>query len=211
MAVFVRAPVAVATGVPAMFAFLAALLTIGSPGPIASAAEPAAAPAAAPPPSSRCSGQPGRVPTPKVDVTFRIATHEPVVFLTIDDGVHKNRRALRYVEATRLPVTAFLCTWTVKDAAPLLHADHAVGWHPEPLGDARQPGADVDGPRSRVCCAQRALTKDFGSEPWMMRPPYGAGYDRQADQMKAIRCGISRIVMWDAVVEDGRVVRRGNS
>jgi peptidoglycan/xylan/chitin deacetylase (PgdA/CDA1 family) len=208
MAVLRARALAVAAGVPATFALLAAVLTVGSPGPAAIAAEPPAA--AQPVGVFAVYRQPGRMKTPKVDVSFRITTSDPVVFLTIDDGVHKDRRALRYVESSRLPVTAFLSTWTIKESAP--YFTRITRWgsiqnHSATHASMARPATDLD---HEICYSQRALRADFGAEPWMLRPPYGDGYDRTTVQMKAIRCGISRIVMWDAVVERGTVVQSGS-
>jgi peptidoglycan/xylan/chitin deacetylase (PgdA/CDA1 family) len=205
MAVFRARSVAVATGVPAMFAVLAALLTVGSPVPSASAAEPANDRPAA----FAVYRQPARIATPKVDVTFRIPTVDPVVFITIDDGVHKDLRALGYVEDNRLPVTAFLSTWTIKNAAP--YFSRITHWgsiqnHSATHASMSRRTTNLD---HEICYSQKEFRKDFGSQPWMMRPPYGEGYDRIAVQMKSIRCGISRIVLWDAVVEDGKVIHEG--
>ena len=46
---------------------------------------------------------------------YRIKTKDKVAFITIDDGVYKPENALAYVTANRLPITAFLSSWTIKD------------------------------------------------------------------------------------------------
>ncbi len=217
MAVFRARAVAVAAGVPAAFAVLAGLLTIATPVTSATAAEAAAAPAAAPAAVPAASGTSAfsvtrdlvRSSLPPMNVTFRKKTTDPVVFITIDDGVTKDRRGLAYVEKTKLPVTAFLSAWTIKDRARYFERITAWGSvqnHSATHASLARSSTDLD---HEICYTQRALTKDFGSMPWMMRPPYGAGYSRQLAQVTADRCGISELVMWDAVVDKGRLTQAG--
>ena len=213
MAVFRARAVAVAAGVPAVFAVLAGLLSIATPATLATAAEPAAAPAARPAATESVAffvtRDLVRSARPPMNVTFRKGTTDPVAFITIDDGVTKDRRGLRYVEQTKLPVTAFVSAWTVKDRAS--YFTRITRWgsvqnHSATHASLARSSTDLD---HEICYTQRALAKDFGSSPWMMRPPYGAGYDRQLAQVTAERCGISEFVMWDAVVENGRLTRAG--
>ncbi len=221
MAVFRARAVAVAAGVPAVFAVLAGLLTVATPATIATAAEPAVGvPAAAPAAAPAAQGAQGaneisvtrdlvRSSRPPLTVTFRRTTTDPVVFITIDDGVTKDRRGLAYVERTQLPVTAFLTAWTIKDRARYFERITAWGSvqnHSATHASLGRSSTDLD---HEICYTQRALTKDFGSQPWMLRPPYGAGHSRHLAQVTADRCGITEIVMWDALVEDGRLSQAG--
>jgi peptidoglycan-N-acetylglucosamine deacetylase len=219
MAVLRARALAVAAGVPAVFAMVAALLTVASPVPTATAAEaPPAAPSSAAP--SAAPGTAGarwyvtrslvRSAEPPMSVDFRVAPSAPVAFITIDDGVTKDRRGLRYVESRKLPVTAFLSAWTVKDRAA--YFERITRWgsiqnHTATHASLARSTTDLE---HEICYSQRALTRDFGVAPWLLRPPYGAGYDRQVMQVTARRCGIQQIVMWDAVVEDGRLVEAGD-
>lgn len=204
---------AVATGVPAAFVLLATALGFGTSGAPATAAEPASAivPFAVVRDLVRPTG-------PAVPVSFRVpvagsrtpALDAKVVFITIDDGVTKDMRGLRYVERWQLPVTAFLSTWTVKDRAA--YFERLTRWgsiqnHSATHASLARSTTDLD---HEICYAQRALTKDFGRTPWLMRPPYGAGSSRMEVQVTARRCGIQHLVLWDAVVENGRLTEVGN-
>jgi peptidoglycan/xylan/chitin deacetylase (PgdA/CDA1 family) len=208
---------AVSTGVPIAFALVAALLTLGSPGPAATAAEPspAVARATAPLPASDSAARwyvtmdlvrPAHAP---LDITYRERSDDKVVFITIDDGVHKDRRALKLVQQWRLPVTAFLSTWTVKNRAPYFRAITTWGSiqnHTSTHASLARSTTDLE---HEVCAAQRTLTRDFGQQPWLLRPPYGVGADRMEVQVTAERCGIARVVMWDAVVDKGKLLVPG--
>jgi peptidoglycan/xylan/chitin deacetylase (PgdA/CDA1 family) len=143
-------------------------------------------------------------------VSFNVASTDRVGFITIDDGVTKDMRGLRYVEDNRVPVTAFVSAWTVKDRAR--YFQRITRWgsvqnHSATHASMARSSTDLD---HEICYTQRALARSFGAKPWMLRPPYGAGYSRQETQLTAARCGISDIVMWDAVVEDGRLTEVGN-
>jgi peptidoglycan/xylan/chitin deacetylase (PgdA/CDA1 family) len=219
MAVFRVRAVAVAAGVPATFAMLAGLLTVASPMTVATAAEPVVAAPAAPAADVRAVVRGGtwsvtrdlvRTTRPPMAVSFAVRSADPVAFITIDDGVTKDMRGLRFVEENRLPVTAFVSAWTVKDRAR--YFQRITRWgsvqnHSATHASLARSATDLD---HEICYSQRALARSFGARPWMLRPPYGAGYSRQETQVTAARCGISEFVMWDAVVEDGRLTEVGN-
>ena len=220
MAVFRARAVVVAAGVPAVFAVLAGLLTVATPVTVATAAERPAAAEVGTTAELATSVTAGiwsvrraavRTTRPPMSVDFRVPSADRVAFITIDDGVTKDPRGLRYVEATRLPVTAFISAWTVKDRAR--YFQRITRWgsvqnHSATHASMARSSTDLD---HEICYTQRKLARDFGTQPWMLRPPYGAGYDRQETQVTAARCGISELVMWDAVVEDGRLTEVGGA
>lgn len=218
MAVFRARAVAVAAGVPAAFALLAGLLTVASPMTVATAAEPRSVPAgvsadvsaAVPAATWSVTRDLVRSSRPPMSVSFSVRSADPVAFITIDDGVTKDARGLRFVEENQLPVTAFVSAWTVKDRAR--YFQRITRWgsvqnHSATHASLARSSTDLD---HEICYTQRMLAAAFGTKPWMLRPPYGAGYNRQETQVTAARCGISEFVMWDAVVEDGRLSTVGN-
>ena len=217
MAVFRARALAVAAGVPAAFALLAAALTVGSSAPAATAAEPAvdtvaSADAAAGAGAGFAVTHPSiRAAYPPMSLTYRVRTDDPVAFITIDDGVHKDVDGLRFVEQRRLPVTAFVSAWTVKDRAR--YFERITRWgsiqnHTATHASLERSRTDLD---HEICYSQRALARDFGERPWMIRPPYGAGSTRLDMQITAGRCGLSEVVLWDAVVADGRLSVAGGT
>jgi peptidoglycan/xylan/chitin deacetylase (PgdA/CDA1 family) len=218
MAVLRARALAVAVGVPAAFAVLAATLTLASPGSPATAAESvdtattttAGVPAAGPALAMGVTRPFVRGSVVPVAVDHRVRTTDPVAFITIDDGVHKDPNGLRYVERNRLPVTAFVSAWTVKDRAR--YFQRLTQWgsvqnHSATHASLARSRTDLD---HEICYTQRKLTRDFGTRPWLLRPPYGAGGTRLETQITARRCGIDAIVLWDAVVEKGRVTTTGS-
>jgi peptidoglycan/xylan/chitin deacetylase (PgdA/CDA1 family) len=195
---------ALAVGVPAIFAVLAALLW-GLSAPATAAPKPAEAPATSVAAPSSVVRSLVRPTGPRIPVLWRLRPQQHVVFVTIDDGVTKDRAALRYVEAHRLPVTAFLTAWTVKGAED--YFTRITRWggianHSATHASLARSTTDLD---HEICYTQKALAKAFGEQPRLMRPPYGQGYSRMETQVTARRCGIEQMVMWDAVVDKGRL------
>ncbi len=143
----------------------------------------------------------------KVPVSYSVKTKDPVAFITIDDGVHRPDDALAYVRSQQLPVTAFLTTWTVgSNAAYFTDITEWGSVQNHTVSHASFDKSDTS-LSIEICKAQRILRKDFGSRPWMLRPPYGAGADRTDVKRTAQGCGINQIVMWDASVNRGKVAK----
>jgi len=165
----------------------------------------------------RTAGKPsGYAVLPDLRPIYRVDTDDDVVFITIDDGIHKDPAARRIVEARNVPVTSFLTAWTVKDRARYFERVSALGSvqnHSATHASFSLVSTDLD---HEICYTQRKLTRDFDSSPWMMRPPYGAAADSPRVRAVSRRCGIERIVMWDTVIDEGRVdyrdgkLRRGS-
>lgn len=136
---------------------------------------------------------------------YRIPTQDPVVFITVDDGIFKDLRARELVEKLEIPVTSFVTAWTVKDRARYFQRVSQWGSiqnHSATHASFALPSTNLN---HEICYTQRKLTRDFGSRPWMLRPPYGAAADSPRVRSVARRCGIEYIVMWDTVVDRGRV------
>lgn len=192
--------VGVALGVPMTFAAVAVVLAMSTPHPAARADERTVRLV----PFSVTLADP-RTDHRPVPVTYRVSTTDRVAFITIDDGVHKPDDALAFVEARALPVTAFLTSWTVKDRAEYFRRLTAWGSiQNHSASHASLAAGDTD-LFHEICYAQRALDRDFGSMPWMMRPPYGEGSDLFGAHVLARRCGVQEFVMWDASISNGHL------
>lgn len=219
MAVFRARALVVATGVPLAFAVLATVLAVGSAGASATGRPVASASPSPAPTDDAFPDAPGwsvrrdlvRSSVPAMPVPSRVRTTDPVVFITVDDGVTKSPAALRLVESRRVPVTAFLTTWTIKDSARYftrLTRWGSVQNHSATHARLADSSTDLD---HEICYSQRVLARDFGVRPWLMRPPYGVGAGRMEVQATAQRCGIQQLVLWDAVVDGGRLSRPGGA
>ena len=150
---------------------------------------------------------PMQVRASDVTVTYQIKTKDPVVFITIDDGIVTSRAALDYVEKHRLPVTSFLTSSQVTEGKVGYFA-RISRWgsiQNHTTTHASLDTSDSSLIKRQVCPVQVDYRRTFGTKPWMLRPPYGAGPRGAQLAAVAARCHISDIVMWDALVENGRL------
>lgn len=157
----------------------------------------------------RASGTPsGYTYIPTLRPIYRVKTKDPVFFITIDDGIYKDLAARRLVEKRPIPVTSFLTAWTVKDRSRYFERVSSGGSiqnHSATHASFSLLSTDLN---HELCYTQQKLRRDFGRTPWMLRPPYGEAADSPRVRAVARRCGIERIVMWDTVIEGGRVSYR---
>jgi peptidoglycan/xylan/chitin deacetylase (PgdA/CDA1 family) len=156
-------------------------------------------------------GQSGRsdnnLADPDLQVLNWVETEDPVFFITIDDGLVDSPKVRDFVERNRIPVTAFLTEYAVRDKTDYFEQITAYGGsvqnHTMVHGDLSQPSTDV---KWEICETQDRFEKQFGYRPWMMRPPYGAGPKDPRVLKYAKECGINRIVLWNVVVTDSNQV-----
>jgi peptidoglycan/xylan/chitin deacetylase (PgdA/CDA1 family) len=143
-------------------------------------------------------------------VTYRVETKDPVVFITIDDGIVASKAGLDYVEKHRIPITSFLTSSQVTDSK-LRYFERISKWgsvQNHTTTHASLATSDAGLIKSQVCPVQVDFRRTFGTKPWMLRPPYGAGPDGHVLHDVARNCHITDIVMWDTVVEQGRISYR---
>ncbi len=152
-------------------------------------------------------GQSGRSETNLSDSDLQVLnwveTDDPVFFITIDDGLVDSPAVLDFIENNRIPVTAFLTEYAVRDKTDYFEAATAFGGsvqnHTMVHGALDDPATDVEW---EICETQDRFDKQFGYTPWMLRPPYGAGPKDPEVLKYAEQCGINRIVLWNVVVTD---------
>jgi peptidoglycan/xylan/chitin deacetylase (PgdA/CDA1 family) len=136
---------------------------------------------------------------------YRIKTKDKVAFITIDDGIYKTENSLAYVKANKLPVTAFLSSWTIKNSEEYFNQFTQWGSvqnHSATHASFAKKSTDLD---HEICYVQKRYAKQYDWRPWMLRPPYGAGQDSQAVRKMGEKCGIQQIVMWDVSVGNGKI------
>jgi peptidoglycan/xylan/chitin deacetylase (PgdA/CDA1 family) len=143
-------------------------------------------------------------------VTYRVDTKDPVVFITVDDGIITPQAALDYVEKHRIPITSFLTSSQVTDAK-VRYFERISRWgsiQNHTTTHASLATSDAGLIKRQVCPVQVDYRRTFGDKPWMLRPPYGAGPSGSTLHDVARRCKLTDIVMWDAVVDQGRLTTR---
>ncbi|MGW0086093.1 polysaccharide deacetylase family protein [Streptomyces sp. NPDC003393] len=129
-----------------------------------------------------------------------VPTEDKVVFLTIDDGAEKDPAFLRMMSELKIPYTAFLTDYLIKDDYAYFRKMQASGvtlnnhtlHHP----DLRKLSFEQQ--RREICDMQDIMDEQFGERPKLMRPPYGS-YNQ--DTLAAAKsCGIEYAPIWNEEV-----------
>lgn len=149
--------------------------------------------------------RPNSADTGLIKALVSVPTKDPVIFITVDDGMYQDPEALRMVQEQGIPITAFLTEWTTyKDKGEWFKEITAYGGsiqnHTKTHKNLNDPKTNL---HHEICGTQAFYTDKFGTQPWMLRPPYGEGYDNDKVQEVAASCGISRIVLWNVQVSEG--------
>ena len=167
----------------------------------------------APTTTTAARGRPTPVPidmrAPNAPVFSRVPTTDPVVFLTIDDGIVQDPAVLDYIRQKRIPVTMFPIPAYVEQNEPYFQAIHATGAtvqdHTVHHTDLRT--LSPANQQAEICGPLDEYQQKFGMRPWIFRPPYGFMNANVAYVARS--CGIRAIVLWKAATNDGRVDTQG--
>lgn len=147
---------------------------------------------------------PRDVPTgPHGESVSRISTTDPVVFLTIDDGLVRDPEVVDKIRQARVPVSLFLVESEARAGtgyfAELVAAGATVQSHTRSHADLRTLSA---GAQADEICGSTALYRQlFGAAPVLFRPPFG--FHDATTRQAAAACGFPTMVLWHATVNDG--------
>ncbi|MBA9047622.1 MULTISPECIES: polysaccharide deacetylase family protein [Streptomyces] len=147
-----------------------------------------------------------------------VPTKNKVVFLTIDDGSEKDPRFLQMMRDLKIPYTAFLSNYLVKDDYGYFRKAQSYGntLNNHTLTHPYLPGLSYEEQKHEICDMQDIMQKQFGRRPTVLRPPYG-NYN-QDTLVAAKSCGIKYAPIWNEEVyvdhwefrEDDQQLRRGD-
>jgi peptidoglycan/xylan/chitin deacetylase (PgdA/CDA1 family) len=135
----------------------------------------------------------------------RIPTNDPVVFLTIDDGITHDRQILEWLTLRHLPFSLFLDNAAIKDSYAYFRHLQTFGMLIEnhTLTHPRLPTLNLPQQQAEICGAADTYAKVFVRRPTLFRPPYGL---MNANTLQAVTaCGMHAVVMWDVVVDAGAI------
>lgn len=138
-------------------------------------------------------------------VISRVDTTDPVIFLTIDDGMIRDPRVPEYLAANKIPVTLFLNEGPLR-ADPdyflrVIAAGGSINSHTRSHPDLRKLSATAQ--RNEIC-GMRAVIGEYALVPGhFFRAPYGGS--NATTQTAVTSCGINAILFWHAALNDGRV------
>ncbi len=134
----------------------------------------------------------------QVPVFSEVPTSDKVVFITLDDGAEKDPKFVEMLTELKVPITMFLTKDIVKSDYGYFKPLQALGnsiqnhtvSHPvmSKLTAAQQ--------KSQVCDDQAALTEQYGTAPYLFRPPYGDGAHTPTLNTAVQECGPRAVVLW---------------
>ncbi|WP_395362693.1 polysaccharide deacetylase family protein [Streptomyces sp. YH02] len=128
-----------------------------------------------------------------------VPTKQKIVFLTIDDGAEKDPELLRMMKELRIPYSAFLSDYVVKDdygyfARMQKSQEAGVSLHNHTLNHRYLPGLSYKQQKREICGMQDVIEKRFGKRPPLFRPPYG---NYNEDTLRAAKtCGVKAVPLW---------------
>ena len=141
-------------------------------------------------------------------VIDHIATKEPVVFITVDDGSHLSRETNQYIRNLRIPITTFALPEQInRHRRRFVNLLRQTGMTFENHTQTHRIVSTMDYERQRaeICAGNREVKRVIRRRPAFFRPP-GGGWN--TDTVRAAKaCGLSRIVLWNVMAEGGRLVR----
>ncbi|MEV5548934.1 polysaccharide deacetylase family protein [Streptomyces sp. NPDC052309] len=129
-----------------------------------------------------------------------VPTEDKVVFLTIDDGAEKDPQFLRMMSDLKIPYTAFLSDYLIRDDYGYFGKmrDRGVTLNNHTLHHPYLPGLSYAEQRREICGMQDVLEERYGTRPVLFRPPYG---NYNGDTLRAAKsCGIKYAPIWNEEV-----------
>lgn len=142
----------------------------------------------------------------------RVPTHQPVVFLTIDDGVYKEPEAAAKMRAANIPATLFLTErYTVMAPGYFSNIVQQTGSRIEnhTMTHKDLHLMSYQNQKAEICQTNDIYAKVYGKRPTIFRPPYG-NYNEDT-QRAAAECGMKALVIWHALVQNGAVEYQASS
>ncbi|WP_037605651.1 polysaccharide deacetylase family protein [Streptacidiphilus rugosus] len=142
----------------------------------------------------------GKVP---VFSNVPVPASDKIVFITLDDGAEKDPRFVQLMQDLRIPVTMFLTEDIIKN-------DYGYFKPLQALGDSIQNHTVSHPPmntiplaaqKRQVCEDQSTLTTEYGTAPFLFRPPFGAGAYTTSLNQAVQACGPRAIVLWKETMQ----------
>ena len=135
----------------------------------------------------------------------RVETTDRVVFLTIDDGFHRDPRIPAFLAERQMPASVFLVRGPMLEDPEYFRQFLASGstinshtsTHPS------LAGLPLERQRREICGMVDLIQQTYGHTGKLFRPPYGSfdGNTRRA----AADCGLAALVTWNSELWEGNV------
>ncbi len=143
-------------------------------------------------------------PGPAAPVIWSARIKQRAVFITIDDGWFPSPKVLQLMRLDHLPLTAFLIQKAAAQNIPYWQEFVNLGGSVEDHTYSHPVLTKVS-PREDLMQISSPIKyfRQFGVNSTELRPPYG-NCDIVVQKMAA-KAGIKYVVMWDAIMNDGKL------
>lgn len=133
----------------------------------------------------------------------RIQTTDPVIFVTIDDGITPDEPAFQYIVDTGMPVSMFLNEQAVRTNPEYFQRLMDLGnkAHSHTVNHANVSKLDADGQRAEICGMADLLETTYGDPGDLFRAPLGAS--NETTLQVAGGCDIKAVVSWMGTIDNG--------
>lgn len=140
-----------------------------------------------------------------VPVISTIATADPVVFLTIDDGNVRDPRVPELLAQFKVPATLFLNQGPFLADPDYFFRVSASGGtiNSHTKSHTQLTRLSAASQRNEICGMRDALGQHMFVAGHLFRAPYGLS--NGATQTAAGSCGVNAVLFWHAVLNDGRI------
>ena len=141
----------------------------------------------------------------KAALIRKVDTTDRVVFLTIDDGIVKDQKAMDFIVENRWPVTLFLVSGELNENpeffARVLEVGGTISSHT--LCHQTLKGMSVDAQEREICGMVDVIRDRVGVAGHFVRPPYGS-HDENT-RRAAAACGLNAVVLWNSSLWEGNI------
>jgi peptidoglycan/xylan/chitin deacetylase (PgdA/CDA1 family) len=136
-------------------------------------------------------------------VFSQVPITEKVVFVTIDDGIEKDRAFIQMVKDFRVPITISLADVLIRDDYEYFEKLYETGYVSIQNHTVTHPLSMPSLPASRqldeISGQQEKLLKEYGVTPYIFRPP-GGNYDATTIT-SAGEAGLKGLMLWREAME----------
>jgi len=149
--------------------------------------------------------QPLSAPGEPVARVARVETTDRVVFLTIDDGIHRDPRIPQFLVDHQMPASLFLVRGPMLEDPEyfraFLESGSTINSHT--LQHPELPDLSYDRQRTEICGMVNLIRETYGYSGSLFRPPYGSWNDDT--KRAAASCGLAAVVTWNSELWEGVV------
>jgi peptidoglycan/xylan/chitin deacetylase (PgdA/CDA1 family) len=136
-------------------------------------------------------------------VFSRVPLTDKVVFVTIDDGIEKDPQFIQMVKDFQIPITISLADVLIRDDYAYFEKLHETGYisiqnhtvtHPLDM-----PSLSAARQRDEISGQQEKLRKEYGTTPYIFRPPGGSYNTTTIESVRA--AGLKGLMLWKEAME----------